>query len=128
MRIEHLALWTDDVDRLCAFYAHWFGAEAGPLYESARRRGFRSRFLSFPDGGARLEVMAIAGIGEPGPAPARGYAHLAITLGSREAVIDLARRMHEAGIPIPSAPRETGDGYFEAVLLDPDGNEVEIVA
>jgi hypothetical protein len=33
-----------------------------------------------------------------------------------------------AGCPILSGPRVTGDGYYEASLLDPEGNLLELVA
>ncbi|HYD53015.1 MAG TPA: VOC family protein [Gemmatimonadaceae bacterium] len=128
MRIEHLAIWTRDVDALCAFYARWFEATAGAPYESARRAGFRSRFVTFPDAGARLEVMTLPELAPPAGPLALGITHLAITVGSRAAVETLVERMRAAGVSVRSEPRLTGDGYYEAVVVDPDGNEVEIVA
>jgi lactoylglutathione lyase len=29
---------------------------------------------------------------------------------------------------VVGAPRKTGDGYYESVVLDPDGNVVQIAA
>jgi lactoylglutathione lyase len=128
MRIEHVALWTADPERLRAFYERWFGARAGPPYHSATREGFTSYFLVFPDGGARLELMRVPALAPAAPAPAAGYAHLAVSLGSEAAVDALAARLRSAGVPVPSGPRRTGDGYYEAVVEDPDGNLVEITA
>lgn len=126
MKIEHVALWTRDIERLRAFYEWWFGARANARYESARVRGFASYFLSLPGGGARLELMQLPTLSPTAPAPALGYAHLAISVGSRQAMDDLLRRMLESGVLIRSPARTTGDGYYEAVVEDPDGNEVEL--
>ena len=63
-----------------------------------------------------------------GPAEAHGYAHFALRLGSREAVDAMAARLRAAGVPVESGPRVTGDGYYEALVRDPDGNAVEIMA
>jgi lactoylglutathione lyase len=127
-RIEHVALWTADLERLRSFYERHFGARANRLYVSVNRPGFRSYFLSFPGGGSRLELMSLpevrAGVsGTPG-----GYAHVALAVGSRAEVEALTARLRADGVRILSAPRQTGDGYFEAVVEDPDGNEVEIAA
>ena len=131
MRIEHVALWTPDaesLERLRAFYVAHFGARANARYESARRAGFASYFLTFPDGGARLELMTAPGLRGPAGGEAVGYAHLALALGSRAAVDALAARLAAAGVAVESGPRLTGDGYYEAVVRDPDGNVVEITA
>lgn len=128
MRLEHAAVWTRDLERLRAFYERWFGAASGARYESATRPGFASYFLSFPEGGARLELMSLPSLADSPAAPITGYAHLAFSAGSPEAVRALVERMREAGVRVVSEPRRTGDGYFEAVIADPDGNEVEITA
>jgi catechol 2,3-dioxygenase-like lactoylglutathione lyase family enzyme/predicted nucleotidyltransferase len=117
--VEHAAAWVADLDRACAFYVRWFGGVPGPLYRS-QRRPFASRFVSIGNS-ARLELMTAAG--EP-PRPA----HIAISVGSRHAVDRLVERMRTGGITIASGPRLTGDGYYEAVVIDTEGNLVEITA
>ena len=126
MRLDHLAVWTGDLDRLRDFYERYFEARSGARYDSARQTGFRSYFLSFPGGEGRLELMSLPTLGAPAPQPALGYAHLAIGVGSRDGVDRLTARMAADGVPIVSLPRETGDGYYEAAVKDPDGNLVEI--
>jgi lactoylglutathione lyase len=129
MKIEHLALWTTDIDRCIAFYATYFGATAGPRYHNPAK-GFTSHFLTF-DGGSRLEVMASTtlSLGESVPRVQRlGLTHFAIALGSDEAVDRLTERLRADGFPILDGPRRTGDGYYESVTLDPDGNRVELTA
>lgn len=128
MKLEHVAVWTRDIDRLRAFYERWFGALGGARYYSRNQHGFTSCFLTFPEGGARLELMSAPDLGDAAAPRALGYAHLAVSLGSVEAVEALATRMREAGVPVLDGPRRTGDGYFEAVIEDPDGNRVEITA
>ena len=53
-------------------------------------------------------------------------AHIAIAVGSRDAVDRLVERMRTDGITIASEPRLTGDGYYEAVVIDSEGNLIEI--
>jgi len=118
--IAHAALWTGDIERSRAFYERYFGATAGPLYRS-KRRAFASYFLQFPTGG-RLEIM------QAPEEPERGWAHIALSLGSRERVDELTSELATDGFRIRSAPRQTGDGYYESVIEDPDGNELEITA
>ncbi len=124
MHIEHVALWTRDLERLRTFYETYFGAVANDHYRS-RRQPFESYFLTFASG-ARLELMKLDGIDKPRSEHALGYAHLAISTGSREAVDSLVERMRDDGIRISSEPRVTGDGYYESVVTDPDGNEIEV--
>lgn len=128
MKIEHVALWTRDIERLRAFYERWFGASANSRYESATTPGFASYFLTFPEGGARLELMELPELNPLAPVHALGYAHLAISIGSRDAVDALVSRMREAGVRIRSEARVTGDGYYEAVIDDSDGNPIEVTA
>lgn len=129
MRVEHVAVYVRDLEASRAWYERWFGARASARYESRNQPGFTSYFLSFAGGGARIELMAHPETAQrPGASRPMGYAHLAISAGSRDAVDDLASRMLAAGVIVRAAPRETGDGYYEAVVDDPDGNAVEIVA
>ena len=127
MHIDHIALWTDDLDRLADFYARYFDARAGARYENPAK-GFASRFLCFADG-ARIELMQTTRLAplaaEPG-AQRMGWTHLAIAVGSDAAVDALTQRLRDDGIAILDGPRRTGDGYYESVIVDPDGNRVEI--
>jgi lactoylglutathione lyase len=125
MRIEHVAVWSRNLDRLSAFYQTYFAATAGPPYVSTRRP-FESVFLSFP-GGARLELMRLPELADPDRSrEAVGLAHIAFSTGTREAVDTLTARLRADGYAIVDGPRVTGDGYYESVALDPDGNRLEI--
>ena len=119
MKIEHAASWVSNLERACSFYERWFKASKGPQYSSTTRP-FTSYFLSLGSG-ARLELME-------SPAEAPRMAHIAISVGSREAVDGLIEEMKAAGVPIVSGPRTTGDGYYEAVVIDSEGNLVEITS
>lgn len=116
-RVEHVALWTDDLERSRAWYERWLGGRAGARYENAR--GFSSYFVEF-DGGARLELMSMPGE-EPGL-----RAHVAFALGSSGRVDELTEELRAAGVTVLDEPRATGDGYYESVVADPDGNRVEL--
>ncbi len=126
-RIAHVALWTRDLERLRAFYVALLGGRATGTYVNTRT-GFESCFVEFGRG-ARLELMTSGSVGErPPDAASLGYAHVALSLGSRRAVDALVARLGEKGVRVRGGPRVTGDGYYEAVIEDPDGNAVEIVA
>ncbi|HZT03604.1 MAG TPA: VOC family protein [Steroidobacteraceae bacterium] len=129
MRIEHVALWTEDLERLASFYRDYFGASVGEKYVN-QVKGFESRFLSFKSG-ARMEIMRTTAFSliKYEPADQRmGLTHLAFAIGSEQGVHELTERLHRDGYPILDGPRRTGDGYYESVTLDPDGNRIEISA
>ncbi len=126
MKMAHVALWTRDLDALCEFWARVLGAHIGETYESQNRPGYRSRFLSFQDGPS-VEVMTGPWVGDAVSNEAAGYAHLAFSLGTHAAVDQLADTLRAEG-RLVSGPRLTGDGFYEAVLRDVDGNLIEIVA
>jgi len=117
VRIDHVAAWVVDLERARAFYERWFKAAAGPMYSSSKRN-FKSYFLSLGSG-ARLELMTA-------PTESARAAHLAVSVGSRDAVDRLIKEMKAAGVRIVSPPRLTGDGYYEAVIADSEGNLLEI--
>jgi len=121
-----VALWARDLETVAAFYARWFGARLGERYENARK-GFASRFLEF-DGGARLEVMTRVDVDARGAGEQLGLAHIAIVVGNEAAVDALAERLAADGVAVVDGPRRTGDGYYECVVRDPEGNRVEIAA
>ncbi|HXW10191.1 MAG TPA: VOC family protein [Steroidobacteraceae bacterium] len=126
-RIEHVALWARDLELLCLFYARAFDATVGPLYEN-QAKGFKSRFLSF-ESGARIEVMATSQLQPVQHAPGAqrmGLTHLAFSLGSEAAVDRLTEKLTREGAVLLDGPRLTGDGYYESVVLDPEGNRLEL--
>jgi lactoylglutathione lyase len=127
MRIEHLAIWTPNLERPRQFYERYFEGRANTKYVNPRKQ-FESYFLTFADG-ARLEIMQTLSV----PLSANdveqqftGYIHAAFSVGSREAADALTDRLRADGYPILDGPRTTGDGYYESTTLDPDGNRIEI--
>lgn len=127
MKIEHIALWTDDIDRLAGFYEKYFKASVGDRYSNPTK-GFESRFLSF-SGGARLEVMRstrVSPVPLPRGAQRMGLTHFAVSVGSDSEVDSLTRELQLDGFEVLDGPRRTGDGYYESVVLDPDGNRIEV--
>lgn len=123
MHIEHLAVWVNDLENMKDFYHDFFETESSELYYN-EKTGFRSYFLTFSSG-ARLELTNkrfLAGRSHE----AFGYAHLAIAVGSKADVDCFAQRFVAAGLPLLNGPRTTGDGYYEAVVQDPEGNLIEL--
>jgi len=124
--IEHVAVWCRDLEAMLTFYTEMLGGVAGVRYENPANR-FSSYFVSFGEG-ARLELMSRPGLREPGVQPGVGYAHVALRLGGAEAVDSAVERVRRQGVTVESEPRVTGDGYYEAVIVDPEDNRVELVA
>lgn len=126
MKIDHVAIWTSDLELLREFYTKYFNVKSNAKYINLNRH-FESYFLQF-DSGARIELMYSPSLSdlERSNLLFVGYAHIAISVGAKENVDDIAFRMQSDGYTLVSGPRRTGDGYYEAVLLDPDGNQLEI--
>ena len=125
MKIEHLALWTVRLDAMRDFYLEHFGCSANTKYVNSSS-GFNSYFLTFPASGTRLELMSKAGLASAPTASCAGYAHFAISVGSEERVRELTEALRRNGAAVKSEPRRTGDGYYESVVSDPDGNLIEL--
>lgn len=129
MRIEHIAIWSRDIDKLKDFYVKYFGMTSNERYINSKKQ-FESYFLSF-ESGARLELMQMPTIPENCNNPMEQYLgliHIAIEVGGKERVLELTELLRSDGYTVVGEPRTTGDGYFESCILDPDGNRVEIVA
>ena len=125
MKIEHLALWTTRLESMRDFYLDHFDCSANAKYVNPTS-GFSSYFLTFPAGGTRLELTCKPGLAAADTAACAGYAHIAISLGSEERVRALTEALRKKGVAVKSEPRRTGDGYYESVITDPDGNLIEL--
>ena len=128
MKLDHIAIWAVDIERMRTFYEKYFDARSSVKYEN-ERKGFTSYFLTFP-GGGRLELMHRPDIqripDSPSPREFIGYAHLGVELGSGAAVDALTKRLQGDGFPVLDGPRRTGDGYYESMIADPEGNRIVI--
>jgi lactoylglutathione lyase len=126
MKIDHVAIWTNNLERLKEFYTKYFNVKSGSKYVNSNR-GFESYFLQF-DTGARIELMYLPSLlgSKKSDSSIVGYAHIAISVGSKENVDDITSRLQSDGYTLVNGPRYTGDGYYEGVVLDPDGNQLEI--
>jgi lactoylglutathione lyase len=61
-------------------------------------------------------------------APRPGFVHIAFVVGVEADVDALSRRLANDGFRVLEGPRRTGDGYYESVVLDPEGNRIELTA
>ncbi|WP_027108191.1 VOC family protein [Lacticigenium naphthae] len=125
MKIAHLALWVTDIEKSKEFYEKYFAARSGDRYEN-KTKGFTSYFLSFPESEVRLEIMNKVSITEKNTQEKLGWAHLAMSVGSEETVNSLTEKLRADQVEIVGEPRWTGDGYYESVVKDTEGNLVEI--
>lgn len=129
MKIDHLAVWCDNLKCMKAFYMKYFGCTSNELYHNPKKE-FKSYFLSFADGETRIELMTRTDITEEPKQRGfmKGIAHLDIIAGTETDVDYLYHQFKEDGYIIASELRHTGDGYYEFAILDPEGNYVEISA
>ena len=127
MVLEHISIYTDDLERLKHFYVKYFSGTPNEKYKNPNT-GLETYFITF-DGGARLELMGKPGLAEHDRSvQSYGLTHLAFRIGARDQVDSLTETFVKDGYRLKSGPRETGDGYYKSCILDPDGNEVEITA
>ena len=127
MRIDHIAIYTKQLERLKAFYTYYFGGIANEKYTN-KTTGLETYFLTFQDG-SRLELMARPVLDENSKELFHtGYIHMAFCVDFVENVDALTAKLEEDGYAVISHPRTTGDGYYESCVLDPDGNQIEIIA
>lgn len=125
MKIDHIAMYVVDLKGTKDFFVRYFGATHGEMYHN-HRTGFKSYFLSLDDG-ARLEIMTRPEVAGGKKDNMRcGYIHIAISVGSREAVDDMTEKLRAGGYEIASGPRTTGDGCYESCVEGPEGCLVEI--
>ena len=126
MKIEHIAIWTMDLENMKNFYQKFFDLKSNEKYFNPNKM-FSSYFLAF-ENGARLELMHKPDISEfiEKSDSKLGLTHFAISVGTKEKVDSLTKKIRENGYEIIGEPRTTGDGYYESVISDPEGNLIEI--
>ena len=125
MRIELVAMYVSHLEEARDFFVKYLGAKSNDGYRNPRT-GFRSYFLTFDDG-TRLELMNKPTMIDDAKVPERtGYAHIAFSVGSKEAVDTLTARLRADGYAVVSGPRTTGDGYYESCILAVEDNQIEI--
>ena len=125
MRIEHIAMYVNDLEKTKEFFVKYFNAISNDGYHN-KKTDFRSYFLSFDDG-VRLEIMNKPQMSDDEKTLNRtGYVHIAFSLGSKNAVNELTERLKNDGYAVVSGPRTTGDGYYESCIIGIEGNQIEI--
>ncbi|MBQ1327766.1 MAG: VOC family protein [Eubacterium sp.] len=127
MKIEHIAMYVNKLEAARDFFVRFLGGVSNDGYHN-KKTGFRSYFISFDDG-ARLEIMNKPDLLDDVKNLNRtGYAHIAFSVGSKEAVDNLTQKISDAGYSVISGPRTTGDGYYESCIVAIEGNQIEITA
>ena len=125
MKIDHIAMYVNNLESTRDFFVKYLGATSNEGYHN-KTTDFRSYFLTF-DEGARIEVMNKPGMSDDKKNLARtGYIHIAFNVGSKEKVDELTVRLKMEGYEVISGPRTTGDGYYESCIIAIEGNQIEI--
>ena len=126
MKIDHIALYCKNLERMRQFFIDHFEAVSNEQYHNPRT-GLRTFILTFPDGGARLELMQRPDTIDADPSkPNIGFIHISIAVGSKDAVDAKTKELLEAGFRVTNGPRITGDGYYESCILGPEEIQIEI--
>lgn len=121
IRIEHIAMYVNDLESTKDFFVKFFKASSNNKYHNPKT-GLQTYFLTFEDN-AGLEIMTRPDVvSSEKPLMYTVHIHLAFSVGNKEKVDELKK----AGYEILSGPRTTGDGYYERCVLGPEGNQIEI--
>ena len=127
MKLDHVVMYVNDLEAEKNFFVKYFNAKSGSKYSNFRN-DFSNYFLKFDDG-SRLEIMTRSSSVDANKVRYRtGYHHIAISVGDRKDVDDMMKKFDADGVIVVSGARTTGDGYYAAVVVDPEGNEIEIIA
>ena len=125
MKIEHIAMYVNDIEKVRDFFVKYLGGKSGDRYHNPKT-DFRSYFISFDDG-ARLEIMNKPDLADEKKSLNRtGFIHIVFSVGSKEHVNELTRLLHNDGYQVVSGPRTTGDGYYESCIVAVEDNQIEI--
>ena len=125
MKIEHVAMYVNDLERAREFFVKYFGAKSNDGYHNPVKK-FRSYFLTFDDG-SRLELMNKAEMDDaPKTLNRTGFIHIAFSVGGKVEVDELTARLKSDGFTVIGEPRTTGDGYYESCIVDLEGNQIEL--
>ncbi|MBC5687768.1 VOC family protein [Mediterraneibacter sp. NSJ-55] len=125
MKIEHIAMYVNDLESTREFFVKYLDAMSNDGYHNPKTN-FRSYFLFFEDG-AKLEIMNKPQLeDEAKPLARTGYIHMAFSVGSKEKVDFLTQQMKNDGYEVVSGPRTTGDGYYESCIIGIEGNQIEL--
>lgn len=125
MKIEHVAMYVNDLEAVRDFFVSYLNGHSNQGYHN-KTTNFSSYFISF-DNGARLEIMNKPGVaGQEKGLDHTGYIHIAFSVGSKEQVDTLTSRLKADGFEVVSGPRTTGDGYYESCVVAIEGNQIEL--
>jgi lactoylglutathione lyase len=130
MIIDHVAIWTNHLEKLKDYYVRYFNGRTNEKYIN-REKCFESYFVTF-DSGTRLELMQMPGIpdnlNDPIVKQHHGIIHLSFGMENMGMVDEKFNELSHAGFKILLGPRKTGDGYYEFETMDPDNNRIEVSA
>ncbi|NMM64139.1 glyoxalase [Clostridium sp. P21] len=125
MRIEHVAMYVNDLEKTKDFFISYLSAKSNDGYYN-KNTGFKSYFLTF-EHGARLEIMNKPNMEDIDKTLTRtGFIHIAFSIGSKEKVDKLTKELKKDGYKVISGPRTTGDGYYESCIIGIEENQIEI--
>ena len=125
MKIEHIAIWTKDIEKMRSFYMNYFNMECSDIYHNPTKK-FTSYFLSFKNSKTRIELMHNPEIATMKDDTFLGFTHIAISVENKENVNTLTEQIRSDGFQVVGEARTTGDRYYESVILDCEENRIEI--
>jgi len=127
MTLDHVAIWTDQLEILKDFYVRYFYGRPNQKYRNPKT-GLETYFITF-ESGTKLEIMTLPELAENKNGtnlPYKGITHLAFAVETMQEVDEKANHLETGRFQILKGPRKTGDGFYEFETLDPDGNRIEV--
>ncbi|MDR1652912.1 MAG: VOC family protein, partial [Prevotellaceae bacterium] len=106
MTIDHIGIWVDDIESMRRFYTTYFNSVSSEIYVNPSKN-YTSYFLSFGENNTRIELMHRPDIKDSSSPRhfTKGIAHLAISVGDKQAVNELTKRLQAENYVIRSEPR-----------------------
>ena len=126
MNINHIALYCLDLEGMREFFIRYFSCTSNEMYHNPRT-GLKTYILSFADSDARIELMTRPEVSEETNNIYRqGFIHMSVSVGSEKEVDRITDCLKADGYEVVSAPRTTGDGYYESCIAGPERILIEI--
>lgn len=123
MKVDHVAIYVNDLEAEKDFFVKYFNATASSKFQTFRG-DFDNYILRFSDD-SRLVIMTDSSIDAKKASYRTGIARFAFLCDDRKEVDDIMDKLAADGV-IAQIPRINEDGFYEAVVVDPEGNEIVV--
>lgn len=127
MKLDHIALWTKQIEVMVDFYEKYFDGKADEMYVD-EEENISCCYIIFTEG-SKLELIQGPDIYEREHKitdRVLGYTHLAFDVGSKEKVDEITEKIEKDGYQVEKRPAFIVEWFYESAIIDPEGNIIEI--